>query len=273
LKTEKPIINVIISDTHCGSDRAVFPPQITLPPLMADDDPRILRYSYNQEKLYKHLIKCAKHVKENFKDYKKVVIHNGDAIEGIHHHTIQLSAPMIDDHVIIHCEVMDAFLRELGFSLKNGDELHYVSGTESHTGYTEARIVKYFSDYKAKYHDELKLTQYNKKIWFVHQWVGVGNGQNEGNPINNGLKAMYFNSLKEGWQMPDVTVGSHFHKASSGSYTQNWKTHYGMITPSFQMKTRFGQKVSAFQRNDIGIGLIEVFPTENVKILEPLFMK
>ena len=155
----------------------------------------------------------------------------------------------------------------------NGDELYYGSGTEAHTGYFEARIARYFEPYGANYFDELKLKQFGNDIWFVHQWKGAGDGTNEGNSVSNGLKAMYYNSLKEGWKMPRVVIGSHYHKATMGSWSQNWQTFYGMITPSFQMKTRFGQKVSAFQRNDIGVGLIEVAADGLLAIREPLLMK
>jgi len=132
---EQPIINVILSDTHCGSDRAVFPPQISLPPLMADEKERLLRYTYNQQKLYDHLMTCAKYVKKQYAGHKKVVIHNGDSIEGTHHKTIQLSAPMPEDHVLIHQAVMDDFLREIGFSIMNNDELYYGSGTKNSNEY------------------------------------------------------------------------------------------------------------------------------------------
>jgi len=240
---------------------------------MADENERVLKFSNNQEKLYNHLMQCADYIKTNYKDHKKVIIHNGDAVEGIHNYTIQLSAPLLSDHVLIHQNVMEAFLARIDFSISNGDELYYGSGTETHTGYTEAGIAKYFEPYGAKYYDELKLNQYGKKIQFTHQWTSAGNGANEGNPVINGLRAMYYNSLKEGWQMSDLTIGSHYHKATMGSYSQNWKTYYGMITPSFQMKTRFGQKVSAFQRNDIGLGLFEVAPNGLLTIHEPLLMK
>jgi len=266
-------INVVISDTHCGSDRAVFPPQIDLPPLMADEGSRTLRYSNNQKKLYDHLMYCGEYINKNFKDYQKIITHNGDATEGVHHHTIQLSAPMIDDHVIIHQAVMDDFLHACGFSVKNGDELRYVSGTETHTLYTESRIAKYFEDYGATFHDELKLNQYGRNLWFVHQWVGAGDGHNEGNGIAAALKRLYFNSLKEGFIMPDFISTSHYHKATLGSYSQNWKTYQAMITPSFQMKTRFGQKVAPFQRNDIGLGLIEVSPSGLIGAHPPLLME
>lgn len=266
-------INVVISDTHCGSDRAVFPPVIELPPLTDDEDSRTLRYTRNQEKLFTHLMDCAHLVRDEFKDYQKVIIHNGDAIEGIHHHTIQLSAPMVSDHVLIHQEVMETFLQEIGFSVKNGDELYYGSGTETHTGFSEASIAKYFEPYGAMFYDELKLKQNGKNIWFVHQWKGAGDGYNEGGAIHNGLKSMLTNSRREGWDMPDLVVASHYHKATLASYTESWQTYYGMITPSFQMKTRFAKKVSAFQRNDVGVGLIETMPNMPIKIYPPLLLK
>jgi hypothetical protein len=239
---------------------------------MADEEERLLKYNNNQKKIFDHLMKCAKFVKEKYKDYQKVIIHNGDATEGTHHRTIQLSAPMIEDHVLIHQEVMECFLRAVGFSIKNGDELYYGSGTEIHTEYTEPRIARYFKPYNAKYYDELKLNQNGSHIWFVHQWKGAGDGHGEGDAVRNGLKTMYYNSLKEGWNMPDAVVASHYHKATVSTFSQNWRTFYGMITPSMQMKTRFGQKVSAFQRNDIGIGLIETAPDGFMKIHEPLLM-
>jgi hypothetical protein len=215
---------------------------------------------------------CGEYIKNKFPDHQKIVIHNGDAIEGLHHRTIQLAAPMEEDHVLIHIDVMEHFLSALDFQVKNGDELYYGSGTEAHTGYTEARIARHFEPLGAKYYDELKLSQYGKNIWFVHQWRGAGDGANEGNAVNNGLRAMYYNSLKEGWKMPDLTIGSHYHKSTMGSYSQNWETYYGIVTPSFQIKTRFGQSVSAFQRNDIGVGLFETSQNGLLKIHKPILL-
>lgn len=262
-------INIGISDTHCGSDRAVFPPSITLPPLMADEKNRILKYSPNQKKLYNHLIYCGEQIAKRFPNHKKIVTHNGDAIEGLHHRTIQLSAPMIDDHVIIHEEVMSDFLAAMKFNIST-DELNYVSGTEAHTGYTESRIAKKLG---GSFFDELKLTQNGRKIWFVHQWGSAGNGHSEGDSLRNSIKSVYYNSLKEKYVMPDVIISSHYHKATMASYSQNYKTYYGIITPSFQLKTRFSQKVSAFSRNDIGVSLIEISSSGLIGIHEPILMK
>ena len=264
--------NIVISDLHCGSDRAVFPPVISLPPLMADEKERIIRYTNNQKKLYDHLMLCAKKIRKDYKGCEKIFTINGDAIEGIHHRTIQLSAPMVDDHILIHQQVMETFLHEAGFSVKNGDVLNYVSGTETHTGYTEQRIAQHFETYNATFHDESKLNQYGRNIWFVHQWKSVGNGANEGNSIVAGLKAIAYDSLVANTIMPDLVIASHYHKTALAAYTHDWITSYGIITPSFQMKTRFGQKVSAFQRNDIGLITFSVTPEGLIGIDRPMLM-
>ena len=270
---ERDIINVIISDTHAGSDRAIFPPSITLPPLMADEKERVLIYSNNQSRIYDHFIWCAEYINKTFPNHKKIVTHNGDAIEGLHHYTIQLSAPTIDDHVLIHEAVMDDFLSALGFTANKGDELNYISGTESHTQYTESRIAKHFEYHGAKFFDEFKTVQNGKELWFVHQWASPGDGANEGSPIHGKLKALYYNCKREERKMPDVVISSHFHKSAMASFTDNWKTYYGMVTPSLQMKTRYAQKAAPFQRNDIGISLIEVSKSGLMEIHKPLLMK
>ena len=240
---------------------------------MADDKERVLTASNNQRKIYDHFIDCAQYVKEKFPNHKRIVTHNGDAIEGLHHYTIQLSAPMIDDHVSIHEAVMDDFLVKLEFNVNKGDELNYLSGTESHTLYTESRIAKHFKYYGAKFYDELETMQNGKRLAFVHQWASPGDGANEGSPIHSKLKALYYNRKRENKPMPDVVVSSHFHKAAMASFTDDWKTYYGIVTPSLQMKTRHGTKAAPFQRNDIGISLIKISKDGLMEIHKPLLMK
>lgn len=271
--TEKDVIKIIVGDWHCGSDRAILPPSVQLPPLMADDPIRTIHGSNQQVEIYKHLMSCADNIAKKYATHKKVFVFHGDMIEGIHHHTIQLSAPMVNDHVIIHKVIASEFLERCKFSVKNGDELHYVSGTETHTVWTEGQIAKEFDVYNAKFHDEFKSKYNGIDVWYVHQWVGVGNGHNEGSAIVNALKAMFYNSLKEIWNMPNLVVAGHFHKSGLASFSQNFKTFYGIVTPSLQRKTRHGQKVSAFQRNDIGIQLVEITAGGLLNIIPPMLMK
>lgn len=205
---------------------------------------------------------AADEIKKKSDGYQKNIIVDGDAIEGLHHFTIQLSAPTTDDHIEIHMQVMREFLKRVGFSRKNGDRLYYISGTESHTGYSESYIAKRLAEeydiLEPVFQDNLILNQNGKRIAITHQWVGIGNGVSEGNSIYNALKNMFYNSIKEGWVMPDLSIGAHYHKAGLGSFSQNWRTYYGIILPSLQRKTRYAHQKTPYQRNDIGIVTVDV---------------
>jgi len=248
---EKDRQNIVVSDIHAGSSTSIFPPSITLPPLMELEGDRKIYAQFHQLKIYDHLMAQAKRIKQS--SLPKTIIFNGDLIEGTRLRTIQLSVPTLDDMRLVAIEIMETFLDAMGFSVKNGDELYITSGTEVHTEFTEAYIARHFQHLGAVYCDTGELIQNGRRIWFTHQWVGAGKGHNEGNAIYNGLKAIYYDCLKEKKEMPDLVIGSHFHKSALGSYSQSWNTYYGIISPSLQMKTRHALKVSGFQRNDIGI--------------------
>lgn len=273
LKQIKDSKFIVPSDLHIGGSTAIFPPKITLPPLMANEKQRVYTADPHQLSIFNHMMKQARRIKKESIGKQKVIVFNADLIEGLHHNTIQLKLPMVSDMVTVAIDVIETFLQEVGFSVKNGDELYFGSGTESHVGYSEVNIAKHFSHLGAEYYDELKLKKHGKNIWFTHQWVGVGKGHNEGNALYNALKSLYYDCLKEGKQMPDLAIGSHFHKAGLGSYTQKFKTYYGLITPSLQMKTRFGQKVSAFERNDVGFIEFDLTKDGLFKFYEPELLK
>lgn len=237
------------------------------------DKKNVLPYhpSEYQKSMYSHFIACAVHMREIGKGKKKIIVMNGDAIDGNHHGSIQIISPSPKHHSQIHNELMEAFLKESGFSVKNGDELHYVSGTESHTGWEEYGIGKHFEPYGAQYHDELRLISNGARLWWTHQGPRPGKGANEGNALRNFARDVYWDSIKAKELPPHLITTSHFHKSSYDSYNDSYAhTIQIQVLPSWQMKTRFGIKASAFQRNDIGMQFTEVTTNGNVIAMKPL---
>lgn len=263
---------IVISDLHCGGSTAIFPPSITLPPLMTKEKKRTYKADPHQLAIYNFVMSQARRIRKDNEGKPKTVLINADLIEGNHHQTVQLKVPMIEDMVAVAKYTIEDFLDNLGFSVKNGDELYFTSGTESHTGYSETGIAKHFDHLGAQFHDELKIKQNGLQIWMTHQWSTVGKGHNEGNALYNDLKVLYYDCLKEKIRMPDITIGSHFHKAGLGSFSQGWKTYYGLVTPSLQMKTRYAQKVTAFQRNDVGFLEFDINANGAVKFYDPILL-
>lgn len=256
-------------DFHSGGLTALFPDYKMY---FEYDKKNILPYEPTnyQASMYGHFMACAALVKERGRNKRKVIVMNGDATENSHHGTAQLISPSLKHHCQIHIELMEQFVKASGFSVKNGDELHYVSGTESHTGWEEYGIKKHFDALGAQYHDELKLTINGKRLWWVHQGPNPGKGVNEGNPLRNFARDIYWDCLKINILPPHLVTCSHFHKAAYDSYNQGYDhAIHIQVLPSWQMKTRFGIAASGFQRNDIGMTFNEVTINGDLRITKP----
>lgn len=237
------------------------------------DKKNVLSYSPTpyQSSMFAHFTDCALEMRAMGKDKKKIIVMNGDAIDGNHHGTIQIISPSPKHHSQIHTELMDAFIDASGFSVKNGDELHYVSGTESHTGWEEYGIKEHYDALGAQYHDDLRMTINGMRLWWTHQTAKPGKGANEGNPLRNFARDIYWDCMKANEPAPHMITGSHFHKSSYDSFNDSYRhTIQIQILPSWQMKTRFGISASAFQRNDIGMQFTEITTGGDIRRMKPL---
>src|SRR5688572_1329394 len=119
---------VVLSDLHSGGSTALFPN-------------RFWQFEHTnhtptkqQQAMFEHFDKCAEHAKQQRKDKRLIVVHDGDAIEGVHHNSLQVLTYNTDEQMELHEDLMDHFLTRAEFDRKRGDKLYYVRGTESHTG-------------------------------------------------------------------------------------------------------------------------------------------
>lgn len=269
----RDVITASISDMHSGGLTALFPNYQMV--FEYDNNNRIPYMPTGlQLKLYDHWIYCADVLKKKAKGKKMVIVFNGDAIEGAHHNTIQIISARPSHQGEIFTELFETFLARSGFSVKNGDELYFIAGTESHTGWEEFTLKKKFDVLGAKYGDELKLKINGKNLWWKHEGAQPGKGTNEGNAIRNFARDIYWDCIKEGKEPPHLITNSHYHKASYDSYNNSYRhTVHCQVLPSWQMKTRYGHRASNFQRNDIGMTFNEITKDGNIIIGEPLLME
>lgn len=251
----KPRDDLFVSfgDFHNGGLTALFP---NYSMQFVYDKKNVLTYlpTPQQAEMYEHFMSGARVAKEMAKGKRLRIILNGDAIDGNHHGTIQIITPNQRHQSQIHIEVMENFLDACGFSVKNGDELHYVSGTESHTRWDEYGINEHFEAIGAQYHDELKIESNGRRLWWVHEGPKPGKGANEGNAVRNFARDVYWDCLKEKIDPPHLITTSHYHKSTYETFSDSYRhTTHIQVLPSYQMKTRYAIKVSPFQRNDIGM--------------------
>jgi len=131
-----------------------------------------------------------------------------------------------------------------------------VSGTEVHTGWYEYGISKHFEPIGAQYHDELRLESNGLRLWWTHEGPRPGKGANEGNAVRNFARDVYWDCLKSVPQIlpPHLITTSHYHKNTYDVFADSYRhTTHIQVLPSYQLPTRYGQRVSPFQRRDIGM--------------------
>jgi predicted phosphodiesterase len=222
-----------------------------------------------QKEMYRHFENCIAYAKDRRKNRRLIVVHDGDAIEGVHHNSIQNITHNTDEQTEIHLDLMDTFLRGVKFNKKGGDRLYYVSGTESHTGEKESVIARDIGAEEGKVFDFLDLTLNGRTLWFLHHGKGRGRGANEGNALRNWLRDVYWDCKKSGTAPPDMVISGHTHTPTWNVYVARDKSSFhmihGIVCPSWQAKTRFGWKVAPVDVNEIGAVYIEVTASGDIR--------
>lgn len=248
----KDILRVVISDTHSGSNYALGLNRIW----QGEHTPKILPKS-GQQKIRKQFELFAKEVRQARKSKTIELIHNGDAIDGDHHHSGDVCTINTTEQADIHIELMQEFQQRIDWH--SGDKLYYTRGTRVHTGGEEDYIGKQTNavmcgDFHA--FEFLELETNGVLSWFVHHGPNKGEGANEGNGMRNWLKNIYFDALKDGRRIPQIVYTGHVHNPTYSNYIyrekMNFKTIHGIITPSWQLKTCYAWMKAAASKNKIG---------------------
>lgn len=269
MKIEDTLV-VVLSDMHSGGSTALFPNRFWQSTTTEHNHTPTKR----QQALYEHYQDCMKYALLNRKGKRLIVIHDGDAIEGMHHNTTQVVTANKAEQAELHVELMDEFLRAAKFDKSKGDLLYYVSGTETHTGDVEQGIAK---DLKAQKNpeggyifDHLELEINGRLIWFAHHGKKRGAGANEGNGLRNFLRDVYYDCIKTNQNPPDLIVTGHVHSPTYNVYVtpRNGSYHliHGVICPSWQEKTRYAYKVAPVERNEIGAVYIPIMANGEIRI-------
>ena len=252
----KDTLIVPVSDLQSGGTTALFPD-------------RFWEFEHcnhvptdEQEHMFAHWLECARQIKAARKRRRVIVVHNGDAIDGVHHGSMQTITYLKNEQVEIHIDLMDTFLREIG----GADELYYVKGTEVHVEDVESVIGDDLGAVQSAENlhafDELKLDINGKRFWFTHKGPVRGRGHNRGNSIRNWLKHLFFDLVAENILPPHYIITSHFHDPDWGGYIGRLDGRYHkmelLITPSWQMKTRYAYGIAPFVLNKIGLSYLNV---------------
>lgn len=247
----RDVMRVVVSDFHSGSNYALFLDR-EWHGRNTSHIPRSL-----QKRIREQFFKFADEVAANRGDKKIELVHNGDAIDGDHHHSGDVCTINPLEQADIHIELMNELQRLIGW--RRGDELYYTRGTQIHVNEMETYIGKELNAIpNGEFYcfDELELKTNNTISLFVHHGPTRGKGANEGNPVKTWLKNIYYDALNDKRNAPDIVYTGHVHDPTYNTHVyrekMQFKAMHGVIIPSWQGKTAHAWRAAAASRNKVG---------------------
>ncbi len=249
---------VVVSDTQEGSTTGLFPPG----EWKGQDGVKYIM-SERQEILREQWLEGWSAVREaNNKKTDLIIVHNGEAIEGKHHGSIQT---VTNDHSMqcrYHMANMEEALDIAGFNTKK-DKLFYLSGTDTHTQWYEENIIRLWVNNGIKIppvvepskhgHDgvyirhELRMQINGDLVWMGHHGKRAGaKVWTHENAVYSAMKNIFLTCRVKQVEVPRLVISSHSHQFVTAEYEgDNGKVPVrGVVTPCYQWKTRFAYKVA-----------------------------
>lgn len=237
-KTEKGRIKniIVVSDTHCGCQLALMPPTITL------DNGQIVKQSPLQKKMWA--------MWENFwdewvpqvtKGEPYFIVHNGDAIDGVHHNSVTQITHNITDQIQIARDVLMPRIQHpkcKGYYHIRGTEAHVGKSAQSEEGLARSlgAIPDAIGNY-ARWDMWLRLSKY--LLHFTHHVGTTSSASYESTAVYKELVEAYTEAGRWLNEPPDCVIRSHRHRQFEIKIAT--KKGYGMtlVTPAWQLKTPF----------------------------------
>ncbi|NLB54175.1 MAG: hypothetical protein GX811_00120 [Lentisphaerae bacterium] len=235
--------------------------------------------------LHRQWVASAKAVKDLLGEKRGrkrlVLILNGEPIDGDHHDTPQLITKLATEQIDMAIALLDEWLQIVEFTPKRGDCMYLVRGTDAHEagnpleviGRDLDGVVPYRRDTSSitkdgRYTHAKLVREVNGKIFDIthHGFTRGGRAWTRTNSIYHTLRSIYYDALEYGYEIPDFVIRSHGHVYTAETYTGNRKTIHGCMTPGWQLKTHFINRVAANERiNTIGMVYYDVLASGHAK--------
>ncbi|MBE3139013.1 MAG: hypothetical protein IMZ53_00355 [Thermoplasmata archaeon] len=236
-KKHSPKNIIVISDTHCGCGLGLCPPIVKL------DDKGTYHHSPLQAKVWEMWQEFWNEwVPMVTKNESYIVVHNGDAIDGIHHNATTQITHNIERQRGIAVSVLEPIINN-----KNCAGYYHIRGTEAHVGQSGeheeelAKTLNAIPDRDGRYARwELWLRLQNKSlIHFTHHVGTTSSAAYEGTAVYKELVEAYNEAGRWGEEPPDCVVRSHRHRQFEIRIPTDKGYGIVFVTPGWQLKTPF----------------------------------
>jgi len=231
---------IVISDTHVGCQLALMPPEFQL------DSGVFVRQSKMQEKIWtmwNHFWDVW--IPNVTKGEPYYIVHNGDAIDGVHHNSVTQITHNIKDQIGMAYECLWPRI-----SNKKCAGYYHIRGTEAHVGksaQSEEGLAKALGAIPdqignhARWDMWMKLDKY--LLHFTHHVGTTQSASYESTAVWKEMVEAYTESGRWLQEPPDLVCRSHRHRQFEIKTAT--KKGYGMsiVTPAWQLKTPFVYKL------------------------------
>lgn len=238
---------VVVSDTHCGCRLGLYNPQEKL----RLDDGGFYTASEFQEQMWALWREFwDEWVPTVTRGEPYDICHNGDVIEGVHHHATTQVSHNINDQKRI---AVAAIRREVERCKKTGGTYYHIRGTAAHVGQSSIFEDEVAEALGAKPNGQGQFARYD--LWkrvgdrngaLVHLLHHIGttsSAAHESSAVNAELTAEYVEAARWHREPPDFVVRSHRHRSIAVDLNSAKGYAAGIVTPAWQGKTPFAWKV------------------------------
>ena len=190
------------------------------------------------------------------------VVHNGDAMDGTHHHsTTQISHNLEDQQRIAEAVLMPVVAQ----CRAAGGRYFHIRGTEAHAGPSgefEERLARTLG---AIPNDAGQFARFD--LWkrvgsaLVHLLHHIGttsSAAHEASAVNAELTAEYVEAARWNREPPDFVVRSHRHRSIAVDLNSAKGYAAGIVTPAWQLKTPYTWKIPGARISEPQLGGIMI---------------
>lgn len=258
---------VVISDTHCGCRLGLCHPDgATL------DDGGTYQPSKFQRKLYSMWRKFwDEFVPEATHGEPFSVVHNGDAIDGVHHNSTTQVSHNMGDQVAIAYKLLQPVVAACE------GRYYHIRGTEAHVGKSglyEEQLAKQLgaipnADGQHARYELWKQCGPNGLVHFLHHIGTTSSSGHEASAVNAELAAAFVEAARWGEKPPDVTIRSHRHRYMEVRFATSNGYGISAVTAGWQGKTPFAWKIAGARLSPPQFGGVVVRRGERRLYIEP----
>lgn len=248
---------IVVSDTHCGCRLGLLHPD----GIVVDGGGRYMPSGF-QIKMWEYWREFwDAWVPDVTRGEPFDLVHNGDAIDGVHHRSTTQISHNLQDQQRIAEDVLRPIVAQCAAS---GGTYYHIRGTEAHVGQSGEYEERLARELGAKPNAEGQHARFD--LWkrvggaggpLVHLLHHIGttsSAAHESSAVNAELIASYVEAARWNREPPDFIVRSHRHRSIAVDLDSAKGYAAALVTPAWQGKTPYVWKIPGARISEPQIG-------------------